>query len=297
MLEYKQHTKCLISGDTNLQPMTGYEKHYLVKSHATGFVFCSRIPTEEELQVAYNQYTREDYLSPVTKLRYNQLLDQLEKYRKTNKILDIGCGVGNFLEVAKSRGWEVFGTEYTDKAIDVCSKKGINMHQGKLISEWFDEGGFDIITSFEVIEHINNPIEEVTLIHHLLRSGGLFYFTTPNFNALERLILKDKYNIISYPEHLSYYTTKTIHYLLSQHQFKRKRLTTTGFSFTRVKTSIELAKDQKVTEAYVSSSSTDERWRVKIESNFLLKAGKFLFNQMLNLFGIGNTLKGWYVKK
>ncbi len=298
MYNNEEHKACLISGDTNIKKLRGYEKNYLVKSSSVGFVFCSKIPSESELIEVYSsKYTREDYLSPITVLRYNKLLDQFDKYRKTNKLLDVGCGVGNFLELAKKRGWEVFGTEYTDKAIQVCQSKGISMHQGVLTSKWFNPEEFDIITSFEVIEHINNPIEEVNNINQLLRKGGLFYFTTPNFNALERFILKADFNIISYPEHLCYYTPKTINYLLTNNNFKKVKLSTTGFSLTRIKTSIELSENRKMTEEYVSANSTDEKLRVKIESNFFLKLIKNTLNTVLSFIGMGNAIKGWYEKK
>lgn len=292
MEPYSKHTKCLISGSEILKPLKGYEKDFLVKSKPVGFVFCSRIPTADELSAHYNKYSREDYLSPLTVKRYHQLLDEFEPYRQTGRILDVGCGVGFFLSVAKERGWEVYGTEYTDKAIAKCREKGINMQQGKLDPAWFPEGYFDIISSFEVIEHINNPVEEVTNMCRLLRKGGLFYFTTPNFNALERYLLKDKYNIIEYPEHLSYYTKRTVNYLLTHQGFARKKLVTTGVSVTRIKTSLRMSR-----ERYVSSVSTDENIRLGMEKSGFKRAMKNAVNGLLNLFGIGNSLKGWYIKK
>ena len=81
---------------------------------------------------------------------------------------------------------------------------------------------FDIITSFEVVEHINNPKEEINNYNQILRKGGLFYCTTPNFNSLSRRILKAKWNTICYPEHLSYYTIKTLTKLLKDTNFHLK---------------------------------------------------------------------------
>jgi len=146
---YPKHTECLISGSKNLQVLKGYERHYLVKSKPLGFVFCSRIPTEEELNKHYLQYSRNEYYSPITKLRYIELLNEFEPFRKTNRILDIGCGTGFFLEVAKEKGWEVYGTEFTDNAITICKNKGIKMQQGRLNAAWYDADFFDVVTSFE----------------------------------------------------------------------------------------------------------------------------------------------------
>jgi 2-polyprenyl-3-methyl-5-hydroxy-6-metoxy-1,4-benzoquinol methylase len=292
MENFNQHTECLVSGSRKLKPMKGYEKHYLVRSYPLGFVFCSRIPTQEELIKHYEQYSRQNYLSPVTIKRYHELLDEFEKYKKTGKILDVGCGIGLFLIEAQKRGWEVYGTEYTDRAIEICRSHNINMKQGKLDPGWFAPETFDIVTSFEVIEHINNPVEEVRNINKILRTGGLFYFTTPNFNAAERYFLKSDYNIIGYPEHLSYYTKHTANYLLSKNGFKKKKLRTTGISLTRIRTSLN--KNSK--ENYVSATSTDEVIRVSLEKNKLSVFLKRSINRVLSLFGIGSSLKGWYVK-
>lgn len=287
----KQHTRCLISGSAKLKPLKGYENAYLVKSEPLGFVFSARIPTEEELIKHYEGYSREDYLSPITVKRYHELLDEFEAYRKTGRILDVGCGVGYFLEEAKKRGWEVHGTEYTDKAIAICKAKGINMQQGKLNPALYQKEMFDIVTSFEVLEHINNPQEEMQNIRKLLRPGGLFYLTTPNFNAMERYLLKEKYNVIQYPEHLSYYTKKTLHYLLAGNGFKKKKLQATGFSITRIRTS--LGKQ----EGYTGANVSDELVRQQLEKNGLMKTAKKFFNTVLNVLALGSSLKAWYIKQ
>jgi 2-polyprenyl-3-methyl-5-hydroxy-6-metoxy-1,4-benzoquinol methylase len=230
-------------------------------------------------------------LSEVTIKRFNELLDKFEYYRKNNRILDIGCGSGFFLEVAKNRGWQVFGTEYTVEAIEICNKKEISMHLGKLDPLWFDENFFDIIVSIEVIEHINNPLEELNNIKTILREGGLFYFTTPNFNSIERFILRDKYSVIEYPEHLSYYNSFSIKILLKKIGLKKIKITTTGISLNRL-----FFKKNRNPNGIINSENKDEFIRESLEKNRGLRFSKIVINFFLNLFGIGNSLKGWYTK-
>ena len=292
------HKSCLICDSTDLKPLDGYEKTYLCQCKSCGFVFSERIPTESQLIKHYEGYGRNDYLSPITIKRYNELLDEFERYRKSNRILDVGCGVGYFLQVAKERGWEIYGTEYTDKAIEICEAKGASMKQGVLNADNYPSGYFDIITSFEVLEHINNPQEELHSFNKILRKGGLVYFTTPNFNSLLRYRLKSYYDIITYPEHLSYYTPSTIKKVFKRTGFSSLKVLTTGISLTRLKRGkASKSGSDKPKEKLISESSSDEKLRLEIEEKKHLQVVKKIINKTLTVFGVGDSLKGYFIKK
>lgn len=271
--------------------LVGFERHHLVKCGSCSFVFCKPIPSKEELDVVYEGYGRNDYLSDLTIQAYERILDTFEPYRKTNKLIDVGCGIGYFLEVAKKRGWEVYGTEFTEEAVNICESKGASMQLGVLNPDNYAPESFDVICSFEVIEHINNPREELGNFHKLLRKGGLVYCTTPNFNAVERYQLGADWNVITYPEHLSYYTPKTLKRVFAETGFKAKKVLATGVSITRIKKS-----QGKSDQATISATSDDEKLRNQIAGNPLLGVAKDIINWKLTLFGIGNSLKGWFVK-
>jgi 2-polyprenyl-3-methyl-5-hydroxy-6-metoxy-1,4-benzoquinol methylase len=261
-------------------------------------VFSSRNPSLEELENYYKGYARNDYLSPITIKRYNEILDQFEGVRKTNRLLDIGCGIGYFLEVAKQRGWEVFGTEFTDKAIEICTSKGIKMHKGPLNPDNYPAESFDVITSFEVIEHINAPNPEVSNISKLLRKDGLFYITTPNFNSTLRYYLGPKYNVIGWPEHLSYYTPSTIERLMKRHALKKVYIQTTGISITRFLSSKKPTTAEETREGtpFIAENTHDEKLRNRFESNLMLSIVKKSINGILSILGKGDALKGLFKK-
>lgn len=286
------HKNCLICKSKNISDLKKYERHFLKRCLNCGFVFSERIPCQRELEEHYKGYSRDDYLSPLTIKRYNELLDYFEPYRKTNNLIDIGCGMGYFLVEAKKRGWNVFGTEFTDTAIKICNQKDISMKKGVFNPKNYKTNAFDIITSFEVIEHINNPLFEVANYYEALRKSGILYITTPNFNSLLRYRMQENYNVITYPEHLSYYTPKTINNLLTLTGFKKSFLKSTGLSITRLRTS-----QGKSNQKYISKSSDDEKIRNKIENNVFLKIFKATLNHSLSFFGVGDSLKVLYIKK
>lgn len=291
----KKHTECLVCSSDKLKALKGYyDKHQLVKCKKCSFVFMEIIPSVQELNAHYSSYSYESegYLSPITIKSYNLLLDEYEKYRSTNKILDIGCGRGWFLIEARKREWQVFGTEYSETAIKRCMNYGILVKKGELNASMFNAEEFDVITSFEVIEHINTPNKELALISKFVRNGGLFYCTTPNFNSLLRYYLKDNYNVIGYPEHLSYYTKSTLNNLVKRHGFKSLKFVTTGISITRIKTS-----HKKFSEKLISGESSDEKLRRSIEKKWYLGYLKTIANKLLTISNTGMSLKGYYVKK
>lgn len=281
------HAQCHICKGESFQSLEQQFNHqHLVRCNNCGFIFFRRIPTIAELEKHYSGYPRNNPLSDITVKRYNELLDQFEAYRKTGKLLDVGCGDGHFLAVASKRGWKVYGTEFTDEAVATGIKNGAQVFKGR-IQDFNLADDFDVITSFEVLEHIYDLQEHTARIHSLLRKGGLFYFTTPNINALSRRILGGKWTIIEYPEHLSYYTVGTIHRLLSRAGLQRISIRTTGISLQRFSASVNQ-------EAPVTGK--DEQARQKIEKSIFLRFIKSTLNALLNLLKLGDTLKGFYVK-
>lgn len=288
----RQHDHCLVCGSSEYRTMSQEYAHaWLVKCNTCGFVYCCRIPTEEELGQHYAKYPRNVAVSPITIKRYEELLEEFEPYRRTNRILDIGCGDGHFLTVAKSKGWNVFGTEFTDEAVEVCRTKGIEMHKG-IIQSWQGEGNFDVITSFEVLEHIMDGREHAATVNSLLGKGGLFYFTTPNFDSLSRRWLGGKWKMIEYPEHLCYYTAKTITHLLTGAGLRKVDILTTGISLRKTENETAGNAHQQVRK----DSFREEELRTSLESKPHLRFAKRITNWWLNALRLGDTLKGYFVK-
>lgn len=285
------HEHCLLCNHSDLRTMKRYAAHHLVQCGNCGFVFAGSIPGTDTLLRHYEGYGRKNYLSPITVKRYEELLTIFERFRKNNRLLDVGCGIGYFLVVAKAKNWEVHGTEFTDDAIRICREKGLTVQQGMLQTGNYEPSSFDVITTFEVIEHINNPKEEVRKFHSLLRKGGIVYVTTPNFQSLSRLLLREKWNVIAYPEHLSYYTQATLTRLFTEAGFSLLNLRTTGMSITRLKTSLRLSG-----QSFIAATSDDERLRGTLESNRLLKMFKSMTNQLLSGFRIGDSIKATFIK-
>jgi SAM-dependent methyltransferase len=280
---------CILCGGNHLKELQHFAHAFLVKCRDCGFVFSKKKPSDEELLTYYNNYPQSESISPITVKRYEDLLDSFEKYRKTNNLLDIGFGDGHLLDVAKKKGWNIYGTEYSETLARKGITKGFNVKTGKFQKDWFVENTFDVIIYIEVLEHINNPKEELPLYINILRDGGIFYLTTPNFNSLSRRLLKDQWSIVEYPEHLCYYTPATLKRMFNQFaSIHIHGIATTGLSLSRM---TERTREKRQASKEFNSYPADEKLRAYMEHSPAMAMLKSAANFFLNLFQCGDTMK------
>jgi 2-polyprenyl-3-methyl-5-hydroxy-6-metoxy-1,4-benzoquinol methylase len=256
-------------------------------------VYTSIEPTPGELSEYYSSYPASGHLSPITAKRYHELLDRFEPYRRSGRIIDVGCGAGLFLEVAASRGWEVHGTEFGERPVAACLARGIPIIEGALDPANYPPDHFDVVCSFEVIEHLAHPAEELGRMVQILRPGGLLYVTTPNFNCLARRSAPKNWNVANYPEHLSYFTPRTLLRMALEQDLEREWITTSGFSIYRWRTGIHQLSSKDKAQA----SKTQEDLRQRLESRWYLNMIKRTINMVLDLFNLGDSLKAGFRKR
>jgi len=291
-----RQTTCLVCGSTELDALGGYERFDLVCCLACTFVFVARIPSPEELDAHYTGIYQQreealEWLSPVTAGRFEEWLDMMAPYRRTARILDVGCGVGQFLVQAAGRGWEAYGTEYPENAVEICRRHGITMAGGPLRPENYEPESFDVVTSLGVIEHIYDPADEVDRFHAVLRPGGLLWITTPNWSSLSRRLLRDRSYLIEVPGHLGYFAPRTLTRLLESRGFHPLNVETTGFSPTRFRCSLA---GQRLT--HLNEETGDEKVRAALENRPALKAVKGLINTGLTVSRLGDEMKAAFVR-
>lgn len=253
--------------------------------------FAGITPKPEELWEYYREYPVHAGVSPITLKRYDELLDGFERFRRTNRIIDVGCGAGTFLERAATRGWQVHGTEYGRIPLETCLAKGIAVREGALNPEDYTPEMFDIVTSFEVIEHVTNPGEELERMRAVLRPGGLLYVTTPNYRCIGHLLAGKDWSVVNYPEHLSLFSPRTLRRLMKEIGFRPTRIRTTGIDLMRVKFRREREDaDRKPIDA------SQEALRARLEGNAALRLMKSAVDAVLNLFRIGDHMKAWAIR-
>lgn len=242
-------------------------------------MFSDTVPTPDALGEHYSQYDRDAAVSDITLGRYRELLVSLEPYQRTGRILDFGSGSGAFLEVARDLGWHAHGVEFGEAAA-LCAEKGFEVHEGPLGADRFPAGHFDVVTAFEVVEHLAHPRKELESVARSIRPGGACYLTTPNFDSLSRRLLRERWRIVSYPEHLNYFTTATLTRLVETTGFRRVSVTTSGLSVAELRRGSGAIDRQ-----------ADEPLRQLTEQRAVARLGKRVANRVLGAARAGDTLR------
>jgi 2-polyprenyl-3-methyl-5-hydroxy-6-metoxy-1,4-benzoquinol methylase len=143
--------------------------------------------------------------------------------------LDVGCGNGDFPELAKRAGWEAFGVELSEHAAAFARSKGLNVVCGTLETAGYAAGFFDVITMWDVLEHLDHPRRAVEEAHRLLKGGGYLVVRVPNtkFQLLKAFIREDvlrgKRSSLQGNLHLNHFSATTL----------RRLLTSAGFEVVR----------------------------------------------------------------
>jgi len=141
------------------------------------------------------------------------------------KILDLGCGTGAFLYHLKKQGWDVYGLEWSQRAVQFAREKLKlkNVREGKIEELKYPPEFFDVITMQHVIEHLEDPKAILKKIHQILRPQGLLLITTPNAAALNFQLFKQYWFDLETPRHLHLFNP-----------FNSQKLAhTTGFSIQK----------------------------------------------------------------
>ncbi len=183
-------------------------------------VYCGFVQVAEEKQNLIYQYD-ETYFEN-SKYRDNNALEKefarrkrlILKYCKNGRLLDYGCASGEFVRYI-SEIYEAEGCDISEDAVRIArGKDSLQQDRYYRVSEWEKiKKEYDVICMWDVIEHIANPCETLLRIKKRLRNNGYIFLSTPNIGALWAKVLKSKWPFMTPPEHLSFFSLRSINRL------------------------------------------------------------------------------------
>ena len=143
----------------------------------------------------------------------------LPKPKAGMRLLDVGCGNGQFLCRAQSAGWNVVGVDFDSQAVEEARSNGIDIRLGCVESLPPSIEKFDVITMAHVIEHVHQPLEVLKSCYSLLKQGGFLWIETPNIASEGHRLFGENWRGLEPPRHLVLFNVDSLNCALSSAGF------------------------------------------------------------------------------
>lgn len=156
----------------------------------------------------------------VRNISLNRKYKIISQHKSTGRILDIGCGTGEFLNFMKQKEWKVFGIEPAESPrVFARQKFNLDIYEEDEL-EKLPSHGFDVITLWHVLEHVQDLNHRINQIKRLLVSEGLLIIALPNCESWDAQHYDEFWAAWDMPRHFYHFSKKTISLLVNNHQLK-----------------------------------------------------------------------------
>lgn len=251
---------CMVCGGVLHKPYADKNGYHMRKCAACGLVSVFPLPKDDESAAVYAK----DYFSGASKgfgyvdydadkeamrpvfVRYLAHIERLLPSAKAGaagsragsgksvgRLMDIGAATGFFVALANGRGWEASGIEISEYAAGLARSRGLDVKTGTLDGfAAFPAGSFDLVTMWDVIEHMPDPSKDLARAWDLLKKGGLLAINTPDSGSLYARIMGSRWHLLVPPEHIWYFNRKSLKSLLDENGFEALEIGCVGKLFT-----------------------------------------------------------------
>jgi len=145
---------------------------------------------------------------------------QKPKIAAGGRVLDVGCGRGALLDVLSAKGFDAHGVELGEQNWEIASRRHPNrVRYGTLERARFRGNFFDLVTIFDVIEHMSDPMRTLKEVRRVLKPKGFVYLLTPNIHSINSLLLGKHWYQYKPNEHLFYFSPNSLSTILKQCEF------------------------------------------------------------------------------
>jgi len=167
---------------------------------------------------AYVNYEKD---KPYIVRNMKKFLSYVSIYKKRGKLLDIGCAFGYFVELARSKGYDAYGIDPSAYAAKRARRLvGKNRIQEVTIkSAAYQKESFDVITLFDVFEHLSNPLSDMKKLNALLKKDGVIMIATGDTDSIAARIMKRTWTFYIPPQHTFFFNRANATYLLERAGF------------------------------------------------------------------------------
>jgi SAM-dependent methyltransferase len=186
-----------------------------------GLIYLSPRLTPAEAATLYDDDYHDVHHEELRTWEFHKKKEFIERQARGGRLLDIGCGYGYF-QYRLGDNWQATGLEISAAAVSKGRERlGVDIRQGTLEQAAFEDGSFDAVTMWDVLEHLPDPVAELRRAHRVLRPGGVIGISTCDASALAPRVARSYWYCINTPDHQYAFTLAWL----------KKALAATGFEY------------------------------------------------------------------
>jgi SAM-dependent methyltransferase len=214
---WKENARCLVCGSDRREREWPAHGTMLLRCLDCEHRYFERMPRNLAEVYEGESYLEASKVSYVANVDYRlrrfaaerlEILARDKPFTAGQHLLDVGCGTGWFLGAAQARGYAVSGFEFSAALARFTSEAiGCRVYDSELAAI---DARFDIVTLFDVIEHVPSPVATLRVVRELLRPGGVTLVFCPNFDSLAIRAARGESNLVMPTRHLSYFTRSSV---------------------------------------------------------------------------------------
>lgn len=192
------------------------EKYALLRCPACSLVWLSKPPKPAEMNLHYTDAYHKliSAAGENSPRRWEDRLQLIKQYKQSGKMLDLGCSSGGFLGFFRGESWKLYGIEMSgDCARRAEARTGAQVFVGDIPDAPFPPESFDVITCFDVLEHLYEPLQVMAKVREWLKPGGIFYVQVPNIDSAEARVFGTYWHGLELPRHLFHYSPASLKFL------------------------------------------------------------------------------------
>jgi 2-polyprenyl-3-methyl-5-hydroxy-6-metoxy-1,4-benzoquinol methylase len=206
------------------------QKYRLTRCNHCTCVWLVSPPLPEEMSHHYS----EDYHNAIVKAgetsaatRWERQRDMISRFKKGGAILDIGCSSGGFLSTLNTAKWKLHGIEIAPETAEKARlATGAEVFIGEATEAPFLPNSFDVITCFDVLEHVYDPRQFLSKVQEWLKPGGIYYVMLPNIDSWESRMFGSYWYGLELPRHLFHFSPKSLSNVMNSLGFREVNLLT-----------------------------------------------------------------------
>jgi 2-polyprenyl-3-methyl-5-hydroxy-6-metoxy-1,4-benzoquinol methylase len=174
--------------------------------------------TGDETRSAYTQYGSD---KPFIIRNLQKQLDTIRIFKHNSRLLDVGCAMGYMVELAKNKEYDAYGFDPSEYALSQAAPSvRSKLKHGTIDTVTYSRKYFDVITMFDVLEHLQDPLRNLKRLAKFLKDDGIITIATGDTHSLAAKIMGKRWTFYIPPQHLFFFSKENLTELLSRAGFE-----------------------------------------------------------------------------